>query len=179
MFSSPNDAIALLTRLKFAKGPISSHPIVPHIGSRRATSPPPPGWNGGEKREKKLLISLRGGFYVSLTYMAATPRPPPDSGLWICIYFLRIRIQLFFSMRIRIHLQFSDKNAQNHKNHGAVNILIKCQLSPISLHFFSFFLTFFLKFFPPGSGFESAALPSWKEKKSCFSPLLEKHINGS
>ena len=173
MFSSPNDAIALLTRLKFAKGPISSHPIVPHIGSRRATSPPPPGWNGGEKREKKLLISLRGGFYVSLTYMAATPRPPPDSGLWICIYFLRIRIQLFFSMRIRIHLQFSDKNAQNQKNHGAVNILIKCQLSPISLHFFSSFELFSLNFSLLDPDSNPQPCPREKKKNHASRPCLK------
>ena len=68
-----------------------------------------------------------------------------STGLLIRIHFLRILIQLFFSMRIRIQL----KQIFTKITKFTLKILIKCQLSPIHMHFFSFF---FLKCFPPGSG---------------------------
>ena len=102
---------------------------------------------------------------------------PIEPGLWIRFHFLRIRIQLLISMRIRIQQLFKcgsrsqssltkfvttyfmtrskdKKDYSKVKNTGACPHLlylkkIKLQFLPISLHFF---LVFSLKFSPPGSG---------------------------
>ena len=86
-------------------------------------------------------------------------------GLWIRIHFLRIRIQQFFRMRIRIQVQIDKickkinswrvfNNCKNIKdcskvgnNEACANLLLKnwmhLQLLAISLHFFCFYMTNF------------------------------------
>ena len=102
---------------------------------------------------------------------------PIEPGLWIRFHFLRIRIQLLISMRIRIQQLFKcgsrsqasltkfvttyfmtrskdKKDCSKVKNTGACPHLLylKKKKITISTNFLAFFSGVFLKIFPPGSG---------------------------